>query len=131
FVIASPSRRRSGCAPTRGAARLLAEASTTRTGPLALRSFIPLADHRTHPVNSRKTVATVDRRESRHRRFQRFRALHRHDDDGTSLAPYSCVTDEPDVTFAGRLVREGGMSILCRIDGRDVWVPRVQLLPGT
>lgn len=39
--------------------------------------------------------------------------------------------DDLPVTLSGRLLREGGMAILCEIDGQQVWVPRSQLLVGT
>jgi hypothetical protein len=41
------------------------------------------------------------------------------------------VHDDHPVTLSGRLVREGGMALLCEIDGQQVWVPRSQLLVGT
>jgi len=29
------------------------------------------------------------------------------------------------------LLREGGLAFLCRVDRREVWIPRAQLLSGT
>lgn len=46
-----------------------------------------------------------------------------------ACAPH--VNDDLPVTLTGRLLREGGMAILCEIDGQQVWVPRSQLLVGT
>ena len=46
------------------------------------------------------------------------------------LSPHR-VNDDLPVTLSGRLLREGGMAILCEIDGQQVWVPRSQLLVGT
>jgi hypothetical protein len=41
------------------------------------------------------------------------------------------VSDDLPVAFSGRLVREGGLALLCDIGGQQVWVPRSQLLVGT
>ena len=41
------------------------------------------------------------------------------------------VNDDLPVTLSGRLLREGGMAILCEIDGQQVRIPRSQLLVGT
>jgi len=41
------------------------------------------------------------------------------------------VNDDVPVTFRARLLREGGLAILCDIGGQQVWVPRSQLLVGT
>lgn len=41
------------------------------------------------------------------------------------------MNDDVPVTFRARLLREGGLAILCDIGGQQVWVPRSQLLVGT
>ena len=84
------------------------------------------------PRDKRSVRIRVDTPDTRKPgKFMQRSVAERNDAHGTSLAVDKSVDDEASITLRAKLVREGGMAILCDIDGKLVWVPRTQLLVGT